>query len=448
MKTKILLVLLLISLFIPLAFCQEKRSSIKADVDKAVKEALVENKNEEFLAKINNILDEKLTAFEERFEIKKENLAIKESMADRWLNILAILIAVFGVIVPIAITIFTVFISNKHIKELSKIEILRIKSEKEFAELEVLKEKQKQEFNNLKEKTERQQKEFGNLKNEMNKTLKEMKKQAAAVKESAANAAESKRKAEHSEVMSLVYSYINDKKYDKALEELDNKVVKGSYESYFYKGYIYGEQGKQEEALKMYNLAIEKNPNDSSIYYNQGVILDKQRKQEEALKMYNLAIEKNQNNSSAYNNKGVILNQQGKKEEALRMYDLAIEKNQSNLSAYNNKGILLMELEKKTEAIESLKKALEINKNNVDAYYNLTEAYLLNENVKESCDIFKKYLNSKDSYIIYNDDYQKWIQALDKAIAKGNDSKTAEEMKKLLNDSISNGKLIKKERDK
>ena len=71
------MILLLVSLFVPFAFCQENGNSIKAAVEKAAEEALIKNseefdrklavlekKNEEFLAENNK----KLARFEERFE--------------------------------------------------------------------------------------------------------------------------------------------------------------------------------------------------------------------------------------------------------------------------------------------------------------------------------------------------------------------------------------------
>ncbi|CAK56534.1 unnamed protein product (macronuclear) [Paramecium tetraurelia] len=65
---------------------------------------------------------------------------------------------------------------------------------------------------------------------------------------------------------------------------------------------------RYEEALDNYNLAIEKNPEDSKYFNNKAVTLQKMNRHEEAFDNYNLAIEKNPEDSGYYCQKGSIKN--------------------------------------------------------------------------------------------------------------------------------------------
>ena len=68
-----------------------------------------------------------------------------------------------------------------------------------------------------------------------------------------------------------------------------------------------GRLSKFDEAIKVYEKAIEINPKDSDAWYNKGVTLDSLHKPDEAIKSYNKAIEVNPKNSMAWYKKGLAL---------------------------------------------------------------------------------------------------------------------------------------------
>jgi len=108
--------------------------------------------------------------------------------------------------------------------------------------------------------------------------------------------------------------------------------------------------GQRDEAIDMYDKAIELDPKDGGAYNNKWVSLNKLGKYDEAIDMYDNAIELDPNNSAAYNNKWVSLDDLGKYEKAIDMYDKAIALDPKYSSAYKNKWISLAKLKKHKEA--------------------------------------------------------------------------------------------------
>ncbi len=97
---------------------------------------------------------------------------------------------------------------------------------------------------------------------------------------------------------------------------------------------------KSDEALKVYDKAIEINPQNTDAWNNKGDALTELNRSDEALKAYDKAIEINPQNTDAWNNKGDALSKQNKYDEAKKAFDKAIEIDSQNskLGAEDNYG--------------------------------------------------------------------------------------------------------------
>jgi tetratricopeptide (TPR) repeat protein len=118
--------------------------------------------------------------------------------------------------------------------------------------------------------------------------------------------------------------------------------------------------GRNEEAIKCYNKALQINPRDASAYYNKGNALSDLGRNEKAIDCYDRALEINPQHGGAYNNKGTVLSKLGRYEEALECFDKSIEIDPYDAYAYNNKGLALSALGRKEEAITCFDKAIEM----------------------------------------------------------------------------------------
>ncbi|WP_375333830.1 tetratricopeptide repeat protein [Candidatus Tisiphia endosymbiont of Xenochironomus xenolabis] len=175
-----------------------------------------------------------------------------------------------------------------------------------------------------------------------------------------------------------------------------NKIVTNSLDGCVHseKGYNLAEEGKLEEAIKEYDLAIKYQPENPVNYYNKAIALAGLNKWQEAIKEYDLAIKYQPNNADAYNNKGIVLEKLGKWQEAIKECDLAIKYNPDNakLNAilYCAKGSILLLSHKLLEAITEFDKAIKYDPNYASSYklkdIALTELDRQKAKIKEAFD--------------------------------------------------------------
>jgi tetratricopeptide (TPR) repeat protein len=84
-------------------------------------------------------------------------------------------------------------------------------------------------------------------------------------------------------------------------------------------------KNEYNEAIKCYDVALERDTNNPNVWHNRGYALNKLSRHEEAIKCYDKAIEIDPNFVKAWENKGVAFYRLGKYDEAIKCYDKAIE---------------------------------------------------------------------------------------------------------------------------
>ena len=129
---------------------------------------------------------------------------------------------------------------------------------------------------------------------------------------------------------------------------------------------------KLEEAEKYYRKAIELNPDFVEVYFNLGNILKKLNRLIEAEASCKRAIELKPDYAEAHFNLGLIKDNQGKLEQAEKYYRKAIELKSDFAEAHNNLGIIFHKLDRFEEAMESYKKAIELKPDYAEAYNGLS----------------------------------------------------------------------------
>jgi tetratricopeptide (TPR) repeat protein len=150
-------------------------------------------------------------------------------------------------------------------------------------------------------------------------------------------------------------------------------------------------QGRLEEAIAAYNLAIELNPNFCWSYNNLGDLLRDQKQWKEAAEAYEKAIELNRKFSWSHYNLGEVLVQQQKWDEAVVAYRFAlqiqpdlpqVEEKLNDALHYRVKSNLNLALsyyrqaiERDPTDIESYTKALEIAPNEPELHAGLGTAW-------------------------------------------------------------------------
>jgi len=145
------------------------------------------------------------------------------------------------------------------------------------------------------------------------------------------------------------------------------------------------QKGDLQNALKLAELLIEKNPKISKIHNFLGLINSSLYKNEESLKNFSKAIELKKNYAEAHHNKGVLLNQMGRFKEANEEFIKAIAIKPYYAAAYKSHGDNLIDLGNYEEGIKNYSKALDLKPDFVDARIKLIESLtFFNSNKQKS----------------------------------------------------------------
>jgi tetratricopeptide (TPR) repeat protein len=125
-----------------------------------------------------------------------------------------------------------------------------------------------------------------------------------------------------------------------------------------YLGILYGQTGRFEEALTVFNKACAVQPDDFSMHYNRGKALQELHRYELALESYNRTLSLNTNYIDVYNNRGIVLGKLRRYEESLASYDTALRLEPNFAVAHINRGSVLTEMQRYSEALASFDQAL------------------------------------------------------------------------------------------
>jgi len=159
-------------------------------------------------------------------------------------------------------------------------------------------------------------------------------------------------------------------------------------------------EGKNEEAISHYKMAIKINPDYAKPQNNLENALVAEGKNEEAISYYKTAIGLNPDFPDAYNNLGAALFNAEMTEEAISHYKKAIKLNPDYADAHNNLGAVLFAERKNEEAISHYKMAIKLNPDFALAHYNLGNALVAEGKNEEAISHFKMAIKLKPDFAL------------------------------------------------
>lgn len=151
-------------------------------------------------------------------------------------------------------------------------------------------------------------------------------------------------------------------------------------------GATLADQGKLDEAIAHYQLAVQIKPQYAEAHYNLGVALAAQGKSDEAIARYEQALRFKPDYADAHNNLGNALLAQGRLSDAVQHYQRAIQFKPLLAEGHYNLGNALTRQGRLEEAMQSYRRAVEIRPGYADAHFNwanrLAEAGRLDEAIE------------------------------------------------------------------
>lgn len=125
---------------------------------------------------------------------------------------------------------------------------------------------------------------------------------------------------------------------------------------------FYYEKGENEKALKVYETALELNPNSPIAWDGKGMVLGNLGRSKEALQAHLQAISLDPDFARAWNNKGVALSELKCYEEALEAYVQTVKLDPSFATAWYNMALTSAMLGDREKMIEGLKQVIKIDR--------------------------------------------------------------------------------------
>jgi len=182
----------------------------------------------------------------------------------------------------------------------------------------------------------------------------------------------------------LCYVRLND--YENAVKDLENYLVlEKEYELEkdisvrVTLANIYFMNQRNDDALKMYEEALELDPENVAVITKLGTIYQQNDEIDKAMKMYDSALQKNPGNSDLWFNMGILYFNLENFDKAIESFNKVIELNPGDIESMMNLVNSLWKEELYAQAIPYLEQVLQLDPENVDAWSFLNVAY-----VKES----------------------------------------------------------------
>ena len=208
------------------------------------------------------------------------------------------------------------------------------------------------------------------------------------------------------------------------------------------------QEGRLEEAERLYRSILENQPTNLIIRNNLGILLFNLGKYNEAEASYKKAIELKPDYALSHNNLGSILKKLDRLTEAEASYRKAIELKPDYADAHYNLGITLQTLKQLDGAEASYRKAIELKPNYTDAHCNLGAVLQDLDKLDEAETSYRKAIELKPDYELAHNNLGATLKELDRLDEAEASYRKAIEFKPDYVDAYNNLGLVLQDLDK
>jgi len=162
--------------------------------------------------------------------------------------------------------------------------------------------------------------------------------------------------------------------------------------------YALHQSGKYEEAAKLYNQVLQKDPNNIQTLFLSGMLVYQRGDLEAALTRFDSILLLNPAHYDALAARGAVLSSLGQHQDALSAYDRAQQIRPGSAQIYNNRANSLFALGRREEALESYGLALKQNPNYAEAWCNRAILLMELSQLQEAMQSFQNAIDLRPDY--------------------------------------------------
>jgi tetratricopeptide (TPR) repeat protein len=163
-------------------------------------------------------------------------------------------------------------------------------------------------------------------------------------------------------------------------------------------GAAYQEQGRLDDAVKEYKMAINLEPDFVKAHHNMGLAYERQGRLDDSIKEYQTAIKLKPDYPIIHSNLGVAYQKQGRLDDAIKEFQTAINLAPDYADAHNNLGAAYQEQGRLDDAIKEFQTAINLAPDNANAHFNLGLVYQKQGRLDDSIKEYQTAINLKPDH--------------------------------------------------
>lgn len=192
--------------------------------------------------------------------------------------------------------------------------------------------------------------------------------------------------------------YLAEKKLDKAAEMYQQAYkIRPNNKVLFVLADIMGAQGKQKDAIKLLDNALEKDAKNMAIHFKLATVYQQQNDGKQAEAHYKAILDEQPDNVLALNNLAILYSQQNNP-QAIELAKKAYEKAPESAAILDTYGYILIKQGQPKEGLPILEKAASLAPKSNDIQFHLAEAYSANGNDQKAVEILKVIVKTEQPF--------------------------------------------------
>src|SRR5258706_725148 len=122
--------------------------------------------------------------------------------------------------------------------------------------------------------------------------------------------------------------------------------------AFFNRGNAYEAKGQYDLAIKDFDSAIKRNPNDAAAFFSRGSTYFAKGQTDSAMRDFDSAILLDPNDAPTFNNRGEAYREKGQQDRAIQDFDKAITLKPDYANAFNNRGAAYLAMRQAERTIQ------------------------------------------------------------------------------------------------